>query len=99
MTNKKIYFTPGPSQMYPTVAAHLQNALSEGVPSISHRSKIFESIFKECTENLRAVLGDEETGRVTDRVARTPTNTQQLGLGTLERAANCESWQGMMDRS
>ena len=56
MTRNKIYFTPGPSQVYPTVKNHLLNAFEEGVPSISHRSKTFEGIFKECTENLREVL-------------------------------------------
>jgi len=50
------FFTPGPSQLYPTVADHLQNALQEGIPSISHRSKRFEELFAECREQLKLLL-------------------------------------------
>lgn len=52
----QIYFTPGPSALYYTVEGHLKTALKDQVPSISHRSKAFESIYARTTENLRQLL-------------------------------------------
>lgn len=54
---KQFYFTPGPSQLYFTVEGHIKQALKDHIPSISHRSKAFQSIFAETTENLRILLG------------------------------------------
>ena len=49
-------FTPGPSQLYFTVADHARQAFKEGIPSLSHRSKKFEQISKEATDGLRELL-------------------------------------------
>lgn len=54
---KNIYFTPGPSQLYPTVKQHIAEALREDIPSISHRSATFRDIVKQTTEDLRSLLG------------------------------------------
>ena len=51
-----VNFTPGPSQLYFTVADHVRQAFKEGVPSLSHRSKRFEQISKEATDGLRELL-------------------------------------------
>jgi phosphoserine aminotransferase len=51
-----VNFTPGPSQLYFTVADHARQAFRDGVPSLSHRSKAFEQISKETTEGLRQLL-------------------------------------------
>ena len=51
-----IYFTPGPSQLYPTVRQHLPHAIAAGIPSISHRSQQFKDIFAETQEALRNLL-------------------------------------------
>ncbi|HEX8041623.1 MAG TPA: aminotransferase class V-fold PLP-dependent enzyme [Chryseosolibacter sp.] len=51
-----VNFTPGPSQLYFTVADHVRQAFKEGVPSLSHRSKRFEQISKETTDGLRELL-------------------------------------------
>lgn len=53
---KKFYFTPGPSQLYFTAEEHLKSALKKDIPSISHRSKAFQAIFKQCTTNLKELL-------------------------------------------
>lgn len=53
----KVFFTPGPSQLYPTVADHMRVALEAGIFSISHRSKEFEAIFAETTDELKRLLG------------------------------------------
>ncbi len=53
----KINFTPGPSQLYVTTESHIKNALREGIPSISHRSKEFESIYAQVVEGLTHLLG------------------------------------------
>jgi phosphoserine aminotransferase len=52
----KINFTPGPSQLYFTVQDHVRKAFRDGIPSISHRSKLFETISKEATEGIRNLL-------------------------------------------
>lgn len=51
-----VNFTPGPSQLYFTVADHVRHAFKEGIPSLSHRSKKFEEISKETTDGLRQLL-------------------------------------------
>jgi phosphoserine aminotransferase len=53
----KIFFTPGPAQLYPTVASHVVNALNENIGSISHRGKQFQVIYQEADEHIRALLG------------------------------------------
>lgn len=57
MTKQGINFTPGPSQLYFTVEAHMKQAFREGIPSLSHRSKAFEAIYRGTTEGLRELLG------------------------------------------
>lgn len=49
-------FTPGPSQLYFTVADHVRQAFKEGIPSLSHRSKKFEQISRDTTDGLRELL-------------------------------------------
>ena len=53
---KKYFLTPGPSELYYTVPDHLRTAIQESVPSISHRSKAFESIFAHTVTELRKLL-------------------------------------------
>lgn len=52
----KINFTPGPSQLFFTAEDHVKKAFRDGIPSLSHRTKEFESISKEATEGLRELL-------------------------------------------
>jgi phosphoserine aminotransferase len=54
--NPKINFTPGPSQLYFTVKDHVRTAFREGVPSLSHRSKKFESFYQDTVDGLRELL-------------------------------------------
>ena len=53
---RKIYFTPGPSQLYFTVEDHLKTALREQISSISHRSKQFESIYEKAASGIKELL-------------------------------------------
>ena len=52
----KINFTPGPSQLYVTTESHVKTAFKTGIPSISHRSKEFESIYAEAVSGLKELL-------------------------------------------
>ncbi len=52
----KINFTPGPSQLYFTTESHVKSAFKTGIPSISHRSKEFESIYAEAVNGLKEFL-------------------------------------------
>ena len=53
---KNIYFTCGPSQLYPTVKSHLKTALDNNLGSISHRGQQFQNIYKSAQTNLRKLL-------------------------------------------
>lgn len=52
----KIYFTPGPSQLYHTYQGHFLKALKNDVGSISHRSSQFIKIIEDTTESLKELL-------------------------------------------
>lgn len=53
---KKIFFTPGPSQLYPTVEKHLKYALEKQLFSISHRSVDFQNIYNETVSNIKKLF-------------------------------------------
>ncbi len=55
-----IHFTPGPSQLYPGTDQFIQEALRKQVPSISHRSAAFKSIFKGTVSALRELMNVPE---------------------------------------
>jgi phosphoserine aminotransferase len=55
--NPKINFTPGPSQLYFTVEDHVRTAFRDGIPTLSHRSKSFEKLYRDAVEGLRELLG------------------------------------------
>jgi len=50
------HFAPGPSQLYFTVEDHMHTAFRDGIPSLAHRSREFEAIFKAATDGLRELL-------------------------------------------
>lgn len=50
------HFAPGPSQLYFTVEDHTRTAFREGIPSLGHRTKEFEAIFRSATEGLKELL-------------------------------------------
>lgn len=51
------YFTPGPSELYPSVVDHLAEGLVRGVFSMSHRGEALSSMSHVTKEAVRAVLG------------------------------------------
>jgi phosphoserine aminotransferase len=53
---KHANFTPGPSQLYFTIEDHARTAFRDGIPSLSHRSKQFEAIYKTAVDGLRELL-------------------------------------------
>jgi len=59
-----IFFTPGPSQLYPTVKKHLLYALRENIPSISHRGQRFQEIYEGTVSGLRQLLNIPDSHRV-----------------------------------
>ncbi len=61
---QKVFFTPGPAQLYPTFEAHLQTALQEQIGSVSHRSKQFKSIYQHADEQLRTLLSVPEDAAI-----------------------------------
>ena len=56
MESLKINFTPGPSQLYPTVLWHIKSAFKSDVLSLSHRSKEFEAFYAEAVNGLKELL-------------------------------------------
>lgn len=61
---KKIFFTPGPSQLYPTVEKHIKTALEENISSISHRGEKFHEIFQNTQNLLRKLLKIPNTHKI-----------------------------------
>ena len=61
---KYTYLTPGPSELYFTVDYHIKQAIKAGIPSISHRSREFQSIYGSIKENLKALLNLPEDYRI-----------------------------------
>lgn len=55
-----VNFTPGPSQLYFTVADHVREAFRAGIPSCSHRSTQFETLYSETSAGLRQLLSIPE---------------------------------------
>ena len=53
---RNVYFTVGPSQLYPTVQRHIQTALKNEIQSLNHRGPIFKKLFKEVSDNLKKLL-------------------------------------------
>ncbi|MEQ9008265.1 MAG: aminotransferase class V-fold PLP-dependent enzyme, partial [Ekhidna sp.] len=54
--SNKIYFTPGPAQLFYTFEEHLKKALFLDIPSISHRSSTFIGVVEETTAALKELL-------------------------------------------
>jgi phosphoserine aminotransferase len=52
----KLFFTPGPAQLYFTAESHIKDGLRKDVASISHRSTEFKFIFELAVDNLKQVL-------------------------------------------
>jgi len=77
---KKIFFTPGPSQLYPTVSKHIEKAMQEDIGSISHRSAQFQEIYKDLIQSLKKLLSIPEdyhifiTGSGTEAMERIVQN-------------------------
>jgi len=54
------HFAPGPSQLYFTVEDHMRAAFRDGIPSLGHRTRAFEAIFRSATEGLKELLSIPE---------------------------------------
>jgi phosphoserine aminotransferase len=61
---KKIYFTVGPSQLYPTVPTYTRHALKDDIFSLSHRSEQAVQLISETTERLRVLLTIPKTHQI-----------------------------------
>lgn len=53
---KHIYFTAGPSQIYPSVPKYIKQAIEKDILSMSHRGEAFQKLFQETQDNLRNLL-------------------------------------------
>ncbi len=74
------YFTVGPSQTHAYFKKHLDEALKKDVPSVSHRSAYFTTMYRELCENTKKLFKapkDFETvflGSATEFMERTVQN-------------------------
>jgi phosphoserine aminotransferase len=53
---KKVFFTPGPAELFPTVEQHYKDAFDQQLGSISHRSQKFRDIYKHTSEQLKTLM-------------------------------------------
>lgn len=58
------FFTVGPSEIFPSVAGYMAEAMELGIPSISHRGKQFEELFRSVEASLKALFGLPDGYRV-----------------------------------
>lgn len=82
----KHYLTPGPSQLYPTVPAHLQEALAQDIPSISHRSPAFMDFYAALVRDLKALFQAPEDYHVFVFASATEI-WERLAQNTIEKAS------------
>ncbi len=61
---KNIYFTVGPTQLYPTIGKHLQTAIKNVVGSQNHRGPWFHDLFAETTQKLKTLLSIPKTYQI-----------------------------------
>lgn len=61
---KNIYFTVGPSQIYPGITDEISVAVKKEILSLSHRSEEFHKLFDGVREKLRSVLGIPDTHEI-----------------------------------
>lgn len=59
-----VYFTPGPSELYPGVEEHMQAAMAAKLGSISHRSQQFKTIYAHAVTGLRKLLALPENYQI-----------------------------------
>lgn len=52
----KVFFTPGPTELYPEVKSYIEKALDENICSINHRSSEFMEIYRSVSLNLRQLM-------------------------------------------
>lgn len=57
---QKIFFTPGPTQLYPSIKGYMREAVKDDICSISHRSSDFEQIFENAVSSLKQLLNIPE---------------------------------------
>jgi phosphoserine aminotransferase len=78
-----ITFAPGPSQLYPTVPAHIAEAIATGVLTASHRSKFYSELHAGTVAAIRELLGLPDdyhvwfVGSATEGLERIVQNTVQ----------------------
>ena len=53
---RNIYFTPGPTELYPTVPQQIAEALTMNICSISHRSETFQNIYRQTVKSIKRLL-------------------------------------------
>jgi phosphoserine aminotransferase len=59
--NKQVYFTVGPSAIYPNVDHWTNDFYQKGYTSEYHRSSVFQSIYQHLDEQLRLLLNIPST--------------------------------------
>jgi len=60
----KLFFTVGPSKIYPRVDVYAKEAFEEQVPSMSHRGQQFQDLYKATIGTLRRLLKVPDTHRI-----------------------------------
>ena len=61
---KNIYFTVGPSQIYPGITDEISVAVKKEILSLSHRSPEFHKLFDDVCEKLRSILDIPSTHEI-----------------------------------
>lgn len=80
----KIYFTVGPSQIYPTLPKHISEALKQDIPSLNHRGAEFKKLYQDLDQNLKKLLGIPHNYRILFTSSALEAMERTI-LGTVEK--------------
>ncbi|MEP7145927.1 MAG: aminotransferase class V-fold PLP-dependent enzyme [bacterium] len=61
---RKVFFTPGPTELYPEVENYIRQAIDDHICSINHRSNEFMDIYKFTIDNLRTLLNIPSSNKI-----------------------------------
>lgn len=57
---KKVFFTPGPTELYPEMNKYFQDAIDTNVCSINHRSVEFMDLYKSVVDSMKQLMNIPE---------------------------------------
>ncbi|MDE2079311.1 MAG: alanine--glyoxylate aminotransferase family protein [Patescibacteria group bacterium] len=103
MDSKRVFFTVGPAELYPTVPGYVREALATNVLSTSHRSAAFTDWYRRAVSGIRTLLGAPEAfhvfflGSATEAMERAIENCVERKSAHVVYGAFSKRWHKMAE--